>query len=204
MSDKQHKPAQTSAPIHPLLASRWSPRAFSPQPVDVETVAAMAEAARWTPSCFGAEPWRFVICNKEKNFPAWEKAFACLADGNKLWTKNAQLLVLICAEKAFADGGENRHSRYDTGAAAFAWTIEAENQGLRCHQMGGFDAEAAQNAFGVPDGFECLAMLAAGYQADAGVLESDELRARETAPRKRRPPEESFFDGAWGKSGFGE
>ncbi|MBE8158243.1 MAG: nitroreductase [Betaproteobacteria bacterium] len=204
MPESKHKPAQTRAPIHPLLAARWSPRSFGGRVVEDHTIAAMAEAARWAPSCFGAEPWRFVICNKEKNEAAWDKAFASLAEGNR-WAKNAQLLVLVCGEKAFAhNGGENRHCRYDSGAAAMSFVLEAENQGLRCHQMAGFDAEAARAAFAVPDAFECLSMLAVGYQAGAEMLEG-ELRERETAERTRRPLAESFFDGEWGKAAdFGE
>ena len=205
MHDK-HKPAQTRAPIHSLLAARWSPRAFDGgKIIAAEIIAAMSEAARWAPSCFGAEPWRFVLCDKTTNPQAWQKAFDCLVEGNREWAKNAPLLVLVCTEAAFARNGEaNRHCRYDAGAAAMNFVLEAENQGLRCHQMGGFDGEAARAAFAVPEGFECLSMLAAGYQAGAGIF-TGEMKARETAARTRRPLEESFFAGKWGKAAdFGE
>ncbi|MGI9306070.1 MAG: nitroreductase family protein [Gammaproteobacteria bacterium] len=195
-----HKPAQTRVPIHPLLASRWSPRSFDGKPVGEDTVLALAEAARWAPSCFGAEPWRFLICNKSGGADAWQKLFECLVEGNRAWAKNAQLLVLICAETAFAHNGkENRHCRYDAGAAAMSMVLEAENRGLRCHQMGGFDAQAAREAFAIPDSFECMSVLAAGWQAGAGLLDG-ELKERETAPRKRRPLGEVAFNGEWGKA----
>lgn len=195
-----HKPAQTRAPIHPLLASRWSPRAFDGnKPVPEETRTAMAEAARWAPSCFGAEPWRFVFCDKYANPEAWQRMLECLAEGNRQWAKNAPLFVLVCAARVFArDGSPNRHGGYDSGAAAFSLTLEAEHRGLRCHQMGGFDGKAAATAFNVPETYECMSVVAIGEQADASRLEND-LRERENAERARAAPEENVFDGEWGR-----
>jgi nitroreductase len=60
-----HKPATTRAPIHDLLAARWSPRAFDPErDVTREQITALVEAARWAPSCFGDEPWRFLVWHR--------------------------------------------------------------------------------------------------------------------------------------------
>lgn len=195
-----NKPAQTCIPIHPLLAERWSPRAFDEnRAIAEDSITALIEAARWTPSCYGAEPWRFVLCNKVTRPDAWQKALDCLVEGNRQWAKNAPLLVLVCADTLYAHNGEsNQHCRYDTGAAAISLVMEAENQGLRCHQMAGFDQTVARTAFGVPDSFDCMAFIAIGYQADADILEIN-ARERETAPRARRRLDESFFDGSWGR-----
>lgn len=195
------KPAQTSAPIHPLIAARWSPRSFnSNQGVGAEARTALAEAARWTPSCFGAEPWGFVFCDRDTDAGAWQKAHDCLMEGNQQWAKNAPLLVLACAAKVFAHNGKpNRHGAYDCGAAVFALVLEAEHQGLRCHQMAGFDADAARAAFAVPEEFECMAFIAIGKQTDAGRLEPS-LKERELSERTRRPLQEGFFIGKWGTS----
>ena len=197
----QHKPAQTRAPIHPLLASRWSPRAFDEsRQVDKEARIAIAEAARWAPSCFGAEPWRFVFFDRYTNPAAFARALECLAEGNRQWAKRAPLLVLVCAEKIFAHNGEaNRHASYDAGAAAFSLVLEAEHRGLRCHQMAGFDADAARAAFSVPDSCECLAMIAIGEQAGAERLDEN-MREREAADRSRTAPEDRVFEGEWGNA----
>ena len=159
---------------------------------------ALAEAARWTPSCFGAEPWFFVFCDRATDPESWEKALNCLAPGNQEWAKNSALLVLVCGRKDFArDGKPNRWFAYDSGAAALALVLQAEALGLRCHQMGGFDARAARAAFNVPDNCECFSFVAAGRQAGPEIL-SEALRARETAPRRRKPLGENFFRGNWG------
>ena len=36
------KPAETTHPIHDLIASRWSPRAFDPAPVPAEQIRSLA------------------------------------------------------------------------------------------------------------------------------------------------------------------
>lgn len=198
-----HKPAQTSVDLHPLIASRWSPRAFDDgRPIPPEAAAAMMEAARWAPSCFGAEPWRFVFCDKEKDSAAWEKALACLAEANRKWAKNAPLLVVAFAQTHFDHNGKpNRHCAYDAGAASFSLVMEAEHRGLRCHQMGGFDTSAMCAALGAPEGFDCLSVIAVGVQAEARTL-PDDLREREESARARLPAGETFFGGFWGKPGF--
>ena len=159
----------------------------------------LKEAARWAPSCFGEQPWRFIFCHRATHLSAWENALSALVEANRRWAKNAPLLVLVCAAKVFLhNGNANRHGQYDTGAAALSMVLEAENQGLRCHQMGGFDARQAQEIFTVPDSFECMAMMAIGKQAAHQRLSDETLQAREIAPRQRKPLAECFFDGVWG------
>ena len=192
------KPAP--APIHPLLAERWSPVAFAPDFVLSESdLTALAEAARWAPSCYGAEPWFFILCDRGSDSAAWRNALECLAPPNQAWAKNAALLAIVCAARDFARNGKpNRHFGYDAGAAAFSLVLQAEALGLRAHQMGGFDAERARAAFSIPAECDCMAFIAAGRQAEASSLPED-LRAREEAPRRRKDLGENFFRGEWGK-----
>ena len=196
-----YKSAQTKSPIHPLLSSRWSPRAFDvTRAVSNETIISLVEAARWAPSSYGGEPWRFIVCNKANSDMSWDKAFACLVEFNQKWAANAPLLIMVCAETAFAyNGKQNPHAFYDSGAAALSLVLEAENQALRAHQMSGFDPQAARKAFSVPDGFECVSVIAVGYQAEAKTL-PDDMKDGETAARTRKPLGDCFFNGAWGKA----
>lgn len=195
------KPAAVQTPIAPLLAQRWSPRAFDEtRDIDSKIVDSLCEAARWSPSCFGAQPWFFVVCDRGRDRAAWEKAVDCLAPANAVWARRAALLVAVCAAKNFAHNGKpNRHFAYDSGAAAFALVLQAESAGLRAHQMAGFDGEKARAAFSIPAECECLAFVAVGWQAKPEILEDDGLQARETAARERKPLAENFFRGAWGE-----
>lgn len=192
------KPAVTQQPIAEIIANRWSGRAYNPnKPVTNEQVTALLEAARWAPSCYGDQPWRFVVCNKGKNPQAWQAAFDTLAESNQAWVKNAPLLVLVCANTLFAHNGKpNRWGVYDTGAAAENLCLQATELRLVAHQMGGFSVEAARKAFNVPEQFELMAMIAVGY-GDTPESLPDDLRERQLAPRQRLALGELFFDGVW-------
>lgn len=194
------KPAITRTPIHELLAARWSGRAYDAgRPVSREQVVALLEAARWAPSCYGDQPWRFVVWNRSGDAAGWQQAFECLAPGNQGWVKDAQMLVLATADTLFNHNGQpNRWAQYDTGAAAENLCLQAEALGLMAHQMGGFDPEKVRVLCGVPERYTPMAMISVGFPADPDTF-SAEVRERETAPRKRRELGELFFDGAWGK-----
>jgi nitroreductase len=196
-----HKPAITQVAIDQTIANRWSGRAYDgAKPVTHEQVLAMLEAARWAPSCFGDQPWRFIVWNKSEDAAGWQQAFDCLVPGNQGWAKDAQVMVLVCADTLFAHNQKpNRFAQYDTGAAAENLCLQATALGLMAHQMGGYDADLAREKFNVPEQYTLMAMLTVGHPADIGTL-SGEALTRETAERSRKPLSELFFTGQWGNS----
>ena len=193
------KPAVTGSPIHDLLASRWSPRAFdTDKHISREQILALVEAARWAPSCFGDEPWRVIVWDRARDHESWQKAFDCLAESNQAWVKNTPLLFVVGADPQFRHNRkDNRWAQYDSGAAGISLCLQAVALGLAAHQMGGFDAQKIHEAFGVPAHITLMSMIAVGYQAAPDVL-TGEVREREIAPRQRRPLGEIFFEGGWG------
>lgn len=193
------KPAINQVAIHELIAKRWSPLAFdASRPVSREHLLSLLEAARWAPSCYGAQPWRYVIYDKNTHAQAWEKAFNCLAEANQVWAKNAPVLMLAVTRNFFEHNDQpNRWAQYDCGAATENLCLQAIDKGLIVHQMGGFDPHQAHEVLGIPPDFTCMAMIAIGYQASPDILEG-EYKERELAERQRKPLEELFFEGEWG------
>ena len=193
--------AQTSVPIHDLMARRWSPRAYdASKPVSREQLRTLLEAGRWAPSCNGDEPWRYLIWDRKGDPEAFQKAFDCLSENNKKWVKNVPLLMLSCAGSNFeATGKPNRYTQHDTGAATVCMALQAAALGLVIHQMGGYDAAKARAAFSIPDEYTPMAMVAVGYQAASPDILDDETKAKELRPRRRKPLAERFFEGGWGK-----
>ena len=187
-------------PIHELLERRWSPRAYDKsKPVSRAQMLALLEAARWAPSCNGDEPWRYLVWNRADDAAGWQKAFDTLSEGNKKWCDNVPVLMLSCAGSVFGHSGKpNRHTQHDTGMASLSLSLQAVALGLIAHQMGGFDSEKIRAAFAIPADYTPMAMIAVGYQADPSVLPED-VKAKELAPRKRKPLGECFFAGGWGK-----
>ena len=195
-----NKGTDTKAPLHDLIARRWSGRAFDPKRlVSREHIIALLEAARWSPSCFGAEPWNYIVCDKSHNTDAWHKAFACLAEGNQTWAAHAPVLILALSNTQFGHNEQpNRWAQYDTGAATMSLCLQATAIDLMVHQMGGFDADQSCTAFAVPEHSVPMSMIAVGYQLPEDEIVG-EIREREYAERRRSPLQDSFFDGTWGK-----
>lgn len=146
------KPAETRVPIVELLARRWSGRAFDrDRRVAPDALLGLLEAARWAPSCFGDEPWRYLVWDRFEDPEHWGRAFECLAEGNRTWARDAPILMLAAAAGHFErDGRPNRWGAYDTGAASMSLALQATAIGLMVHQMGGFDAERIRRAFAIP------------------------------------------------------
>lgn len=194
------KTLDLSAPIMTAFAQRYSGVCFDPdRPLSDEQLLSLAEAARWAPSCFGDQPWRYLICDRHRDPEAWQRAWDCLAEGNQPWCRLAPVLLITCADTRFTRNDKpNRFGGHDTGAASFGLCLQAASMGLMTHQMGGFDTDKARASFAIPERFEPMAMMALGYQLPEERL-PEEFRNRELAPRQRNPLEQHFFLGNWGK-----
>ena len=132
-----HNPAPTHHPVHELIQKRWSPRAFSQQPVPPEVLRSLFEAARWAASSSNEQPWAFLVTtadDKENH----AKMLSTLVEFNQGWAKSAPVLAIAVSEMAFARTGKpNRNAFYDTGAAVANLSAEATSRGLFVHQMRG-------------------------------------------------------------------
>jgi nitroreductase len=193
-----NKDIETKVAIHELIAARWSGRAYDPEKsLSREQIISLVEAARWAPSCFGDQPWRFIIFDKTTNQAAWGKALECLSEGNQAWAKNAPLLLLACADSVFSQNGNpNRWAQYDTGAASLNLSLQATALDLMVHQMGGFDAEKTKIEFSIPERFSPMAMITVGYQLAESAIPED-IKQREYNARARNTLDENFFAGDW-------
>lgn len=177
--------------IDPVFLNRWSPRAFSPEPLDDETVMSVLEAARWAASSNNEQPWRFLIARSDEDR---QKFLGFLAPANEVWAKNAPLLVLIVSKKTFGRNGKpNRTHQFDAGTCSGYMSLQATMNGLYAHGMAGFDADMARATLGIPTDFEIMAVFAIGKRADDSIL-SQELREREI-PSGRRSVSESIMEG---------
>ena len=185
--------------LHPMIAQRWSPRAFDSKLVEPEKLAQLFEAARWASSCFNDQPWAFVVATKDDTVN-YQKMLECLVPANVVWAQVAPVLGLVVAQKNFKHNGKpNAWGEYDAGQAAATLVLQATALNLVVHQMGGFDAVKAIATFNIPETAKPVAAIAIGYEGKSSDL-SLELQEREKAARSRQPLTSFVFTGKWGNS----
>ncbi len=189
------KQVNTKISIHPLIKNRWSPRAFDNKAVEEEKIINIIESARWAPSAYNEQPWRFIIGKSgDENYL---KIFDSLVEWNQKWVKNVPLLILNITKKKFSHNNKiNATALYDLGQSVAFMVLEAENQGLACHQMSGFDHEKIIVTFEIPEDFEPVSITAIGYQGDISTLPEDFI-SLEKADRKRKPARELLFNSSF-------
>lgn len=194
------KPADNEYPIHDLIKNRWSPRAFSDEPIEDDTLCSLFEAARWAPSCYNDQPWFFVVGQNQSSQDVYEDLLDCLVEENQTWASGAPVLALSVARTQFDFNGKpNRHALHDVGLAVENLVIEALDHGLYVHQMAGFVEAKARTKFDIPEQHEPVAGLAIGYPGDPDQLSEDKQEA-EKSPRERKPLDEMVFGNSWNES----
>jgi len=180
--------------VHEFITSRRSPLAFSEKQIEPEKINVLFEAARWAASSFNEQPWRFVYAVREES-NEFNLLLDCLVEGNRIWARNAPLLVLSIARMNFTyNDRPNKHAFHDVGLAVGNLLTQATSMGLMVHQMGGYSPEKAKRNFSIPDGYEPVAMIAIGYPGNIDDLPED-LKKRELQPRKRKLLDEIIFRG---------
>lgn len=177
--------AETSAPISPVLAARWSPRSYDENiAIGDEQLTSVLEAARWTPSASNKQAWRFIVARRGSE--TFAKIVETLAGFNQIWAVRAGALVVAVAETAEVDGTAGHPwVQFDLGQAVAHLSIQAHKDGLFAHTMGGFDPAAISAAFGLEERLVPTTITALGHLAAADLL-PEPLAERESAPRSRK------------------
>lgn len=185
-------------PINPMFLARWSPRAFLPKLISPNELMTMLEAARWAPSSFNAQPWRFVYAHRGTEF--WDSFLNLLVLRNQEWARHASALVFLVSKSTMRhigsdhDGPSTTHT-LDAGAASGYMALQAHLMGWHVHGMAGFDHHRARVVLKVPDDHVVLAVYAIGRVGPPEML-PDALRAREH-PSPRVPLTELVFEGSF-------
>jgi nitroreductase len=175
-------------PIDDLFLRRWSPRAFTGEEIGEEALMTIFEAARWAPSSYNAQPWRFVYARR--GTPAFDRFLSLLVPSNQAWARNAAVLIIAVSKSTMQPPGQERpvpsHSHsFDTGAAWANLALQATLLGWHAHGMIGFDLERAFAELGLKEGYRVEAAIAIGRKGDKSIL-PEPYQARE-APNGRNP-----------------
>lgn len=191
-----HKKAALDHPIHALIAERWSPYAFDGRPVSDNDLRSLFEAARWAPSSYNEQPWRYILSTKA-DAAEYERLLSCLVEGNQVWARNAPVLAIGCTQLRFKRNDKpNAAAVHDLGLASATLTFEATARGLSVHQMIGILPDKVRETYRVPDDVQPLTGVAIGYPADPRNL-PETLQSRDVTPRERMPVADFVFGHTW-------
>ena len=176
-------------PIDPLFLERWSPRAFDGSDMPEADLLTMFEAARWAPSAFNSQPWRFLYARR--GTADWPRFLGLLIPWNQSWAHSASALVYILSDtlpftdKATGAPAPSTTHSFDAGAAWACLALQASRMGYHAHGMSGIQYDLARAELAIPDRWTLNAACAIGRLGDPAML-PEKLRAREF-PSDRRP-----------------
>jgi nitroreductase len=181
-------PRQADHKVHPLFLDRWSPRAFDASDIPEEDLLTIFEAARWAPSAFNSQPWRFLYA--KRGDANWERFLSLLIPWNQGWAHSASVLIYILSDSMPMTGKDGRpvgsHSHsFDGGAAWACLALQATAMGYHAHGMSGVEFERARAELQVPERFRIEAAAVIGRIGDPAMLD-ERTRAREV-PSGRKP-----------------
>ena len=185
--------AQTSVPVHEIIATRRSPRSFNESAtINSEDLTAILEAARWAASAFNGQPWRFFV--GKRGDEVFTQILSSLVEFNQSWAKNSSALILVAGKTTKSDGSIHADYQYDCGLAVGQLVIETHHRGLVAHQMTGFDKAVAQDVLSITPELMPVVVIAIGTQ-DAPEKLAGPLLEREMAKRERLPLTELVVKG---------
>ncbi len=184
--------------IDKIFLERWSPRAFTEETISAADLNVLLEAARWAPSSYNSQPWRFLYARR--GTAHWDKFLDLLIPFNQGWAKGAAALIVVVSKTTMRQGDKDvpSHSHsFDTGAAWAGLALQATLKGWQAHGMVGFDMSKAAAVLNVPEGYRVEAAVAIGRQGDPASL-PEALAAREK-PSPRNPLGDIAFEGGFPK-----
>jgi nitroreductase len=172
-------------PIEELFLRRWSPRAMSGAPISENDLNRLFEAARWAPSTYNEQEWRFLYASSGSD--EWPLFFDLLTEANQAWCKNAGVLIVGLSCRNFTKNGKpNPVHTLDCGLAVENLLLQGASMGLVCHGMAGFDRSRARAALDVPDDFDVEVMVAVGHPGEIEDLPSN-YQDMDRNPSGRKP-----------------
>ncbi|MGB2894618.1 MAG: nitroreductase family protein [Anaerolineales bacterium] len=157
-----------------LIRSRYSVRAYKPDPVEEEKLAAVLEAARLAPTAANRQPFRLFVIPTEGRQEELGRIYA------KEWFVQPPLIICACGLPGEVWKGE--HGRdylgVDVAIVMDHLILAAADLGLGTCWIGAFDADAAREILDLPAGAEPLIFTPLGYPADS------------PKPKERKPLED--------------
>jgi nitroreductase len=145
-----------------LIRTRYSVRAYKPDPVEKEKLEQVLEAARLAPTAANRQPFQLIVIPTAN----WKAGLRRIY--SREWFLQAPLVICACAVPAQAwvrmDG--KPYTDVDVTIAMDHLILAATDLGLGTCWIAAFDPAAAREVLDLPKGVEPIAFTPLGYPAD--------------------------------------
>lgn len=185
---------------------RITTRQFDKRPVEKEKIDKVLEAGRWSPTAMDAQPQRILVLDKPEQLDK-VRAFctfgireeyreideSCITDDKEhnVFYYGAPLVFLVCYDKTVCwshpESGESS-GVVDATIVTTHMMLEAASLGLGTVWISYFDKDKAREMLQIPDDYEILCMLYAGYAAS-------DFKPNKKLSGKRFPIDHTCFEG---------
>ena len=146
-----------------LIQTRYSVRAYKPDPVEDEKLQRILEAARLAPTAANRQPFQIIVLKTAGRQAELRPIYP------RDWFLQAPLLLCACgipAQNWVRRDGKN-YNDVDVTIAMDHLILAAASLGLGTCWIAAFDPSAARQILHLPEGVEPVAFSPLGYPADA-------------------------------------
>jgi nitroreductase len=145
-----------------LIRTRYSVRAYRPDPVEDDKLEQILEAARLAPTASNRQPFRILVIHTEGRQEELRRIY------RRGWFVDAPIILCACgvpAENWVRMDGKN-YNDVDVTIAMDHLILAAADLGLGTCWVAAFDPDAAREVLNLPAGVEPVAFTPLGYPAD--------------------------------------
>lgn len=165
-----------------LAKTRYSVRAYKPDPVEDDKLARVLEAARMAPTAANRQAFRVMVVRTADEKDGLRRIYG------RDWFAQAPLVLCVCAVPSEAwvrkaDGWNA--AEVDATIVMTHIVLAAAAEGLGTCWIAAFDPAAAREVLGLPQDIVPSAFTPLGYAADT------------IGPKKRRPLADLVRHGRW-------
>ena len=102
--------------------------AARPRPAGSFAIDALLEAARWAPSSYNEQEWRFLYSHRDS--PDWPSSLGLLAGPDQPWCGRAAVLGVMLSQTVFEKTGKSNPVRsFDAGSAFMSLSLVHFHEG---------------------------------------------------------------------------
>lgn len=145
-----------------LVNTRYSVRAYKPDPVPEETLQKVLDAARLAPSAHNYQPFQFIVLKTAGRADELKRIY------ERDWLSKAPLVVVVCAvyEGAWLRMDNKNYAEVDATIAMDHLIMAAADLGLGTCWIAAFNPQEVRSLLRLPEGVEPIAMTPLGYAAN--------------------------------------